>query len=385
MGLIFSLLRRLWSFILDVCAATLNDGDYEADEQIGGEGLMLTSTGPLAQNASSDNNSSDISSYSGSEDEMDIDACNWPPMERDTSNIPIDILAPIISSASQDVFEILRWRRTSRSFNDACMKVLQDKVETSLSNGPECDNILSSTVRPIVAKSPSSLKAAMRMCPSLQNIQWQRSRPFSENMSALMVSCCMHLTHLSLCCEVRLAALSVLGQSRSLQVLNLRSCRLTFNTPEAWQGFPQLRCLDLSYCTLVSSDNLRLIAPQLLSLSVHRCDQMEWPLCCHLSKCVCLDICNTSFGDRDLSALIEGAPDLRHLFIKKYYGSFWSSSESDRSERAVIELMRRRPYLGVRTLWGVPSALQSSEYERLGTEPSASSGEKAWMPHRRSL
>lgn len=45
-------------------------------------------------------------------------------MEKDISSIPIDILASIISIASQDVADIVDWRITSRSFKDACMQVL---------------------------------------------------------------------------------------------------------------------------------------------------------------------------------------------------------------------------------------------------------------------
>lgn len=78
---------------------------------------------------------------------------------------------------------------------------------------------------------------------------------------------------------------------------------------------------------------------------------------------------------------LQGALNLRHLYIPKYYGS-WLSSDPDQTERAVIELLWRRPGLAVRTLESYLGPLHFSEYERLGIEPSTSARGKAWMPRR---
>ena len=145
------------------------------------------------------------------------------------------------------------------------------------------------TTQSFLASITLLYQAALRMCPALQAIQWQQTSPLSKSISALMVSNCLYLTHLSLSCKVPHAVLPVLGQSKSLQVhsqqniayfihctfsvrpkilkqggsvqvLNLQGCRIPSNKLEAWQGFPQLRCLDIYYCTSVFSDNLLLFA-----------------------------------------------------------------------------------------------------------------------------
>ncbi|CAL8465537.1 g5073 [Coccomyxa elongata] len=220
------------------------------------------------------------------------------------------------------------------------MQVLQNKVEVILLKEHGCDNSDSQAVQPILAKSPKDLKAAMRMCPSLQTIQWQQTSSLTKSTSALMVSFFLHLTHLSLSCKVPYQALSVLGKSSSLQVLNLQRCHIPFNQLVAW--------------------------PQLLSLSVHGCEMMHWPLCRHLSRCVCLDFCGTDLYDRDFLALIECSPNLRRLYIPGRPGEFRLNIYSHQTQCVVSEFLRRRPGLVIRSL---TSPLDSSKYERLGTEP----------------
>ncbi|CAL8470997.1 g10539 [Coccomyxa elongata] len=258
------------------------------------------------------------------------------------------------------------------------MQVLQLKLEATCPHGPGFDRINSQSVQPILLYSSKSLKAALRMCPLLQIIQWQPQardelrNPILDRVSALMASCCLHLTHLSLAfCTLHHATMSVLGQSRSLKVLSLRHSQIySLNCQmheEAWQGFPQLHCLDLSWCPGVVSNHLLLVAPHLLSLSAHGCDRVGRLLCRHLRSCVCLDICGTGMCDRDLLALIEGAPDLRHLYISGRYANLWS--DPFWTDAALSELKRRRPDVVVRT---ITSPLTPTEYERLGTNPSSS-------------
>ncbi|BDA49928.1 hypothetical protein COCOBI_15-0560 [Coccomyxa sp. Obi] len=83
-----------------------------------------------------------------------------------------------------------------------------------------------------------------------------------------------------------------------------------------WQGFPQLHCLDVSETSGVTSNDLLLVAPQLLSLSVHGCDRVGCLLFEHLHNCVCLDICG--IGIYGVSNLIKGTPQLRHLYISEF-------------------------------------------------------------------
>ncbi|BDA47756.1 hypothetical protein COCOBI_11-0130 [Coccomyxa sp. Obi] len=299
---------------------------------------------------------------------------------RDISSIPIDILASIIASASQDVGEILKWRIPSCSFKDACTQVLQSKLEAVFPDAPGFDRISPQSVRPIILESSESLKAAVRRCPSIQTVQWEPlpgiewgNEDLSHSVCALLVSCCLHLTRLSLArCALKRGLLSVLGQSKYLQVLSLRhSCVLPFVYAEAWEGFPQLHCLDLSLCAGVSLSNLRLIAPQLLSLSVHDCryltgHQVETTsgddnvLCQNLRCCVCLDICHAGIHDWEILSLTETAPKLRRLVVATHPSieDFWTDGALD-------EFQRRRPDVMLKKS---TSPLTPSEYERLGTE-----------------
>lgn len=303
-------------------------------------------------------------------------------METDTSNVPTDLLASVISSASQDVAEILSWRMISRSFKAGCMQVLEHKLEAKSPHGPGFDRVSYQTVRPVLLESSKSLKAALRFCPLLQTVQWQPlvsstwGKRLSKSICALMASCCLHLTHLSLTfCTLPFAAMSVLGQSRSLQVLSLQHSHVLpykfssgsrmYGIEKAWQGFLQLRCLDISWTAGVASNNILLVAPRLLSLSVHGCDQVARPLCKHLRRCVCLDICGAGMRDTDLFHLIEDAPHLRHLYISDRYANVWSDPLW--TDVGLSEFRRRRPDVLVRMN---TTPLTPSEYERLGSIPS---------------
>ncbi|BDA45405.1 hypothetical protein COCOBI_07-1920 [Coccomyxa sp. Obi] len=269
------------------------------------------------------------------------------------------------------------------SFNNACMQVLQRKLEAICPHGPGFDRITSRSIRPILLETFESLKAALRMCPLLQIVQWQphagidSREALPNSVSALMGGCCLHLTHVSFVfCNLPNAAMSVLGQSKSLQALSLRHSHvMSFEIvldrrdytrqdhEKVWRGFPQLRCLDVSWSHGVYFCDLLQVAPQLLSLTLHGCDGVHGPLCKHLRNCVCLDICGTGIQDGDLSALTEAAPHLKYLYISDRYANLWSDPLW--TDGAMSEFRRRRPDVVVRT---ITSPHTPSEYERLGSK-----------------
>ncbi|BDA45388.1 hypothetical protein COCOBI_07-1750 [Coccomyxa sp. Obi] len=266
------------------------------------------------------------------------------------------------------------------------IKVLQHTLDVTSRHDPGFDWNNSHSARPILLESSKSLRAALRMCPLLRTIQWRPPQigiiSVLDCTIPLRVSGCLHLTHLSLIhCPLVPGTLSLLGQSsRSLKVLSLQRSYMKFTSvgifEEAWEGFPQLQCLDLSWFGGVSSNNLRLLTPQLLSLSLHGTRSMYPPylgcekgddsiLCRHLRSCVCLDICEAGLCDRDILSLIKAAPELRTVFIRAHS----RPSADPWTEGAFSEFQRERPDVVVRE---IPSPLTPSEYERLGTRPSTS-------------
>lgn len=134
----------------------------------------------------------------------------------------------------------------------------------------------------------------------MERVHWHPTdNPHLDRVKPLTATCCLHLDHLSLTfCILLLETLSVLGESRCLrvrlafsisqreitqdhilqsdatpklplslvivQVLSLRCSALPPYFPQlpqkAWQDFPQLHCLDLSYFSALPSNVLHVVA-----------------------------------------------------------------------------------------------------------------------------